>query len=463
MNFSGSLDRDAPPLPELFLFPATIIFALLAAYLALKTPGSAGRFVIFACWFRYTLSSLHAYTHQPAIAGITWAALGTVFIVVVGLLIIKWSRIAIASLIPVGAIACIMLMSSISNGNLVNLLEPLARLAVFVVICAAVLQDLQLRNAILLNRLLYLFIPLLLYQATSAILGIVKAAELDRSVSYIGGFNHEQQFSLILATCFLVAVIAHGTSRVFRAIMACLATIGILFANYRTVIVGLLPLIAVQFLLIGPRAVVRGQRNLVRIAVSLIAIGIFILAAGSFKDRFSDLRIAADQITLVFESPDSFQTDERRVLSGRLQIWSDYIHGYMAAPITNKVLGFGPESWAVMFQKNAHNTALSYLYEYGALGLIAILSLWLTMLWLAFRTTADIKSTLVASHVGFVVWNMATMVHWQVEGNILYGILCGITISKARVAGGKEDFVKVGENPQITQLVSSAKSGAHLR
>lgn len=32
-------------------------------------------------------------------------------------------------------------------------------------------------------------------------------------------------------------------------------------------------------------------------------------------------------------------------------------------------------------------------------------------------------------HIGFIMLNMATMPFWQVEGLILYGLLCGYTYS----------------------------------
>ncbi len=37
------------------------------------------------------------------------------------------------------------------------------------------------------------------------------------------------------------------------------------------------------------------------------------------------------------------------------------------------------------------------------------------------------KGKLLAAHASFLLLNMATMPHWTIEGNILYGIICGYT------------------------------------
>jgi hypothetical protein len=37
------------------------------------------------------------------------------------------------------------------------------------------------------------------------------------------------------------------------------------------------------------------------------------------------------------------------------------------------------------------------------------------------------KGKLLAAHASFLLLNMATMPHWTIEGNLLYGIICGYT------------------------------------
>jgi len=55
------------------------------------------------------------------------------------------------------------------------------------------------------------------------------------------------------------------------------------------------------------------------------------------------------------------------------------------------------------------------------------------MLRQAFRAGPERKIILVAAHLSFIVMNMATMPHWLIEGNVLYGILCGYTLYERRL------------------------------
>lgn len=454
--------QGGPSLPEWFLFPASLIFALVAGYLILRTRGLAARYVIFASWFRYTLSSLHEYSYQEAVAGISWIALGSVLIILIGFAVLDFRRILIKPLIPVGLICSCIAVSGILNDHLGSAFEPVLRFLFFSVICVAVLQALESGGALFLKRMLYLFVPLLLYQLASIFLGVVKAGEFDGSASYIGGFYHEQQFSIVLATCVLVAALAHGASRLLRTVMTIVALMGVYWANYRTTIIGLMPLVAVQLILNVPRAFAHGQRTLVRGVVGVAALAALAIVSGAVVERFSDLRTFATQAALVLEAPESFQSDERRLLSGRIQIWSGYIHAYAAAPTVQKVVGFGPDAWIGTFPKNAHNTVLSFLYEFGILGVAALLSLWITMLYMAFRAPSNVRPALVASHLGFLIWNMATLPHWQLEGNIFYGILCGYTLAKARVAVATKQAVK-RPLEMSTPVASSRYSEVHPR
>jgi hypothetical protein len=65
----------------------------------------------------------------------------------------------------------------------------------------------------------------------------------------------------------------------------------------------------------------------------------------------------------------------------------------------------------------------------------------------ALRVKEGPKGKLLAAHASFLLLNMATMPHWTIEGNILYGIVCGYTfylllgpatkrVAKARVVPG---------------------------
>jgi hypothetical protein len=67
------------------------------------------------------------------------------------------------------------------------------------------------------------------------------------------------------------------------------------------------------------------------------------------------------------------------------------------------------------------------------LGVAALLWLWFSMFRLALKTDPGERTILISAHASFFLLNMATMPHWQIEGNIFYGLLCGYTIAKERL------------------------------
>ncbi|MEO8630672.1 MAG: O-antigen ligase family protein [Betaproteobacteria bacterium] len=420
-----------PSLPAWALLPASALLALIMLYVLLRTRGSAARFVMFACWFRYMLDVFHQQSLRMSPAGLTWVALGSVGIISVGFVLLEKRRFLIWPFFPVGIICLLMIVSGLINGHGSWAIEPCVRFIYFVVICVAFAKAVEQGGSRFVSRFLWVFLPPICFQLISVALGIVKAGEVDGSASYIGGFYHEQSFSLILATCFLAACFATQLPRAIKAGLILYCLVGIWIANYRTTILGITPLAVLQFGREFPRAFLQGQRTLVVAAMGLVvAIMLTITTAGGGAARFAD--VANVFKTDLIKNPASFTREDRRVLSGRLYIWSNYIYAYDEAKPLQKIIGLGPDSWSTRFNVYAHNTLVSYLYELGLLGLISILLLWGTMFSLALRAERSWRTRIVAGHVSFFILNMATMPHWQIEGNILYGVLCGFTLAKVR-------------------------------
>jgi hypothetical protein len=166
----------------------------------------------------------------------------------------------------------------------------------------------------------------------------------------------------------------------------------------------------------------------------VVGIGVLVLAficimgAGWFlRERFQDFEIAANPSEII-KPPEEFNIGDVEVMSGRPRIWSGYIYGYLRGGAVQHLIGFGPESWADVFPKYAHNTLVSYLYEYGLIGVIVLLYLWGSMAAAAWHVRKGSRATLLAAQASFFLLNMATMPMWLIEGNILYGIICGYTL-----------------------------------
>jgi len=414
-----------------FLLPATGLFALATIYWIMQTRGRAARYLIFACWLRYTLGALHEFTYREALFGFRWVAIGSVALIALGLVLLDKRRLFTKPFVPVVAICLTMVISAIVNQELGLAIDPVLRFLFFILTAVALWQALETNGSSVVRRLLFVFAQPIVFQLASIVLGVAKAGELDGSTSYIGGYYHEELFSLILVAAFLTAILATKLDRLLRAGVFVLSLVGIYMTDYRTTILAVLPLAMTFILVVVPRLVRQDQRALVRLVVIVGGSFLVIVGAVASGGRFSDL--AATENTDLFKPPESFTYADQRVLSARPYIWSQYIYAYAEAPTVQKIIGHGPDSWVGKFPLYAHNTVVSFLYELGVIGVAALFWLWLSMVQLARQTSPFERPLLIAGHVSFFLLNMATMPHWQIEGNIFYGLLCGYTIAKQRL------------------------------
>lgn len=426
-------DLAGPSLPPWFLLPSTAAFAVAILYLILRTRGRAARYLIFACWFRYTLSALHEYTYNEAFFGLRWVAIGSLISIALGIVLLDKRRFFARPFLAVYLICGLMIVSAIINQLMASAIEPILRFLFFMCTTVALWQALETHGSTVLKRLLFVFLEPIVFQIASIALGVVKSGELDGSVSYIGGYYHEELFSLIMVTCFLVAVIAPKISRVTRIALCTVSFAGIYLSNYRTTMLGVAPLALAALMFGVPTAFRKEQRGFVRTMVAFAGTAALLIGFSQGESRFSDLG-AFSQGTALIKPPESFTYEEQRILSSRPYIWSGYLYAYADAPPLQKAIGFGPDSWEGKFPIYAHNTLVSFLYELGGAGVIAILMLWFRMFRLAIDADEASRGLLIAAHASFFLLNMATMPHWQIEGNIFYGLLCGYTIAKARYA-----------------------------
>jgi O-antigen ligase len=190
-----------------------------------------------------------------------------------------------------------------------------------------------------------------------------------------------------------------------------------------------------------PRAFKPSQRTFARLMILVSGVALIAAVGIAERDRFADLAAVSEGTSLI-RPPETFTWADRRILSSRPYIWSEYIYAYADAPTLQKWIGYGPDSWETRMPIYAHNTVISFLYELGIFGVAAILLLWGNMIRLALASGPKWRSLLIAGHVSFILLNLATMAHWEVEGNILYGLLCGFTIAKARVASSSRNLAE---------------------
>lgn len=416
-------------LPSAVLWPCLLVFALVIAGVIRRTPSGATRFVLIAVSARIALAALHEITYDPSPLGLSWNALASVAVFAAGLLVVRRRSPADPALIPFYPILLVMIASGCLNGQVAPLATAMTKflyLLVLVLAAADGIADVGPKRFF--RLMLWPFTLPVVLQVFSLLLGYSKPGEDGGAASYIGGFYHEAGFSLVLASGLLVTCLLGRVRMRVWAPLAMVFVLGIVLANYRTAVLGMLPVLGCTLLLIGSRRFVPEQRGLAVGMLLILAVAVVTAGAIKEQDRFGDLG-ALTQGTGLIKPPEDFTVEERRILSGRPAIWSGYILAWRDAPAEQKLIGFGPESWGARFRLYAHNTLVSDLYEIGVIGVAAMLFLWGWMTALAVMVKGDQRIVLAAGHVSFFVLNMATMPMWMIEGMIFYGLLCGYTVA----------------------------------
>ncbi|MGN6270916.1 MAG: O-antigen ligase family protein [Sphingomonas sp.] len=421
--------HSAPSFPIPILIGVTLLLAGLVILAARRVEGRAARFVILGIWLRYIMSVFHVVTYRQAFAGLSWNALGSIAITGIGLLVILPRHLTFKSLLPVYAIVVLSLFSAALNHDIPAAIDNVVKYGYFCVLMIAVYEALRVNGADrFFPSFLAAFAPLLVFQLLSIVTGVVKASELDGSKSYIGGYNHEAAFSVALATFFIVVGFTPKLYRPIKVVLLVTLFAGILLANYRTTIIAVLPL-AMWFSVSGVTLRFRPEQRLfLLLGMSAATLVALVVAGTAASDRFGGLWQFISAPGDYIKPQDQFTLDERRLLSGRAYIWSGYIFAWLNADQVHRLFGFGPDSWSRFFPIYPHNTVIDFLFELGGAGVVTLLAWWGAMLNVARRARGAIRIDLIVAHGSFILLNLATMALWQIEGVILYAIVCGYSL-----------------------------------
>ncbi|RDV28162.1 O-antigen ligase domain-containing protein [Alteromonas aestuariivivens] len=416
-------------------------FALLSGFLVYRAIcNDCNRylaFAIIAVWLRLMLAAFPQYTVPSLFAGFSVSALCSIMVASVGLMMLPPKVLLLRKMAAFYFVYVAIAISGMLTAHWVGTISVLVKWCYFLVIANCLI--LSIRSQGLdhsMKKLLVAFHLPIWLQILSVLLGHYKDNESDGSVSYIGGYNHESTFSIILvAFMYIVGVIRPGAMR-YRAPLFFLGLILLLLANYRTSLLAVLPIV---FIFVFNQVEHRIEKRHKLPVMILVSAGLAVaLVAVSFlmRERFSDIWVLVSNVDSLVKAPVYYTEKEQDILSQRVYIWSIYLYNYYAhGSWLNWLFGFGPESWQELFHRYAHNTFISYIYEYGIVGLSAFLLVNLTMIVQAFRVSdTHLSRTTFYTLLGFMLMNMSTMPLWNVEGLIFYAILVA-TIVGAREPG----------------------------
>lgn len=419
------LAGPAPQTPLPILLTLTCIFVVLLLLMVRRSGSLAGGFLVVAIWLRVITGAYHFITFSPLFGGLSINALLSVATVAVGLLLIDWRALTQQWMIPVYALLIVMIASGILNRSTSGAIDMFFKWGYAVVLIAAVREAMMKAGP---DRILmlaaYCYAPIFVLQAFSVALGRGKSTEDEGGLSYIGGYYHEAAFSMMIATFVLAVYLTTRGKFASKAAMVLMGLISAVLANYRTGIISILPLVIGVFMLEGVSRFDHKSRSFIVVLAIPVTLAIAVILGGQLAERFNDLATLLGHTDLLLKPPREFLAEEKRMLSGRLYIWSTYIEAYLNGTDMQLLFGFGPNSWVGIFAKYAHNTMVSYLYELGVAGLVALLAVWGAFIAATQRIRDPfMRYKLLLAQLCFMLFNLATMPHWQIEGTILFALI----------------------------------------
>jgi O-antigen ligase len=416
-------------------FPAPIV---MGVFLALLLPtwivtsrfkDNSTRFVIAAIWLRYMMSAFHQYTYPPIAGGLSLNALGSVIVAAIGFLIIDKRLLKLKAFGGIYLVITVLVVSAIINGR-TEVIATLTKWGYLIALTIAAYEALQRHgSAALFRALLMVFLPPLALQALSVLTGLGKGSVENGSIVFIGGYNHEAAFSVIMLTFLYCSCFLEPDRPRLTIACAFAALLALLLANYRTSVLAAAPILAATMFFGTIRRISPPGRLIVVIAaITLAGATLLYLSGSALQQRFNDLPVVLSSSANLIKPPEYYTEAEADLLSARAIIWSRYITAYLHGSIANLAFGFGPEAWEDVFTLYAHNTFVSALYETGFFGLVAIMFLFALSFRLAMRTTSSRRPLIMGAHVGFLTLNLATMPLWIIEGNVLFALTLAYTL-----------------------------------
>jgi hypothetical protein len=408
-------------------------------------------FAICAIWLRYFLSAFHTITYPSLVAGFSINALGSIGVAGLGLLLIPTAVFTLKKLFPFYVFFTAIAVSGFVNMQIPGTINVLVKWCYFLVLAGALFLSIrsQGQNETF-KKLLVAFVMPVTLQVFSVLLGYAKSAEADGSMSYIGGYNHEAAFSMIIVSFIFVIGLTERNSIRFRTSLFTLAVFLLVLVNYRTAILTILPIAAVFYFTLVEQRLKPSQKAAVLTVVTALFVVIFFGLSLTMQERFADVGLMLNNLDLILKAPIYFSESEKDIMSARVFIWSQYINAFVTADGLNQIFGFGPDSWKFRFNLYAHNSFVSYLYEYGVLGLGSFLMVCIVMITQPLGLKdKKLSKILTLSFLGFLMMNLATMPLWNIEGLIFFSIFCSL------VFGSKANTKQVISTRKISAMVDA--------
>jgi hypothetical protein len=421
------VEEKVPSFPIYVTLPVWGVILLLVLVRVWRLRESCATFLLLAIWFRYSIATFHQYTYPPVVFRFSLIALTSFVVVGIGLIVVGGRNLLLRRLLPFFGTILVILISALANQRWIEAINATFKWLYLIVLALAAYYAIRRRGSErIFGTLAIIFAGPIALQWLSIPWGL-KTTSVDGSSFFIGGYQHQQSLSIILLTFLYVTCFSPSLSVIESYGRLVIIALGLALANYRTaVLAAAVPASTLAISKLVEKFVPK-QRSIVVVFLVAVTAFAFIGVGTLAQERFADIGTVLDKGASIIKPADHFTTEEKRLFSGRLHLWSQYIEAYLDGDIINVLVGFGPDSWMERFSTYAHNTFVSYLYEFGLFGLAALLWILISNLLTAARVRGHAGVILVSCHIGFMVLNFSTMGIWTLEGAILYALLLSQT------------------------------------
>jgi hypothetical protein len=420
------MEEQVPSFPIYVTLPVWGVVLLFVLIRVSYLRDSCATFLLLATWFRYSIATFHQYTYPPVVLGLSVIALTSIVVVAVGCLVVGGRNLWLRRLIPIYITTLVVLVSAVANQRWIEGVNATFKWLYLIVFALAAHHAMRRRGSEPIFRSLAVIFAGPVVLQWLSVPWDLKVTNPDGTF-YIGGYQHQQALSIILLTFLYITCFSPPLGLLASYGRLAIVAAGLALANYRTaVLAAAVPASTLAVSKLVERVVPK-QRVIVVVFLAVVTVFVFVGVGTLARERFADLGTVLDKGASLIKPAEHFTTEDKRLFSGRLYLWSQYIEAFLDGDIVNILVGFGPDAWVGRFTTYAHNTFVSHLYEFGLFGLAGFVWILSSNFLTALRVRDNKGLVLVACHIGFIVLNLATMAIWTLEGAVLYGLLLSQT------------------------------------
>lgn len=384
---------------------------------------------------RLVLASNHELSFPPIVGSFSLISLCTILFFFYFIFILYFSNRSYKVYIQrklLLAIIALMIFSGLINGNLSLGIPEIIKWSLLyvllLVLSKALIYD-GLFNVIKSVRLL-MMLPILLLLA-SFLLGEVKATENDGSASFVGGYYHEAVFSIVVFTALIVNAFYYRlieSNHILKQLVIPTVLVLLLFlVNYRTTMISAVIFYAFYLMYLFSINKTRLSKFVVP-AILFAVLSVSLVSEFNQVDnensRFRDIGLVINKVQYLSDYPEYYSFEEKRYFSGRVYAWNRYLYEYADHGLLENVIGLGMNSWKDYFNKYAHNTFVSAIFEIGIIGLLLLLLFFFKELLTTLTYSSKPDQYLIfGALISFILLNIGTMPLWQIEGILLLVII----------------------------------------